>query len=389
MRYLRIFKEPCIVSTLFIFFAAMSPYGQQRKETNTQLDSLFLLMNTNPDKAIEISSGLYEQYRGNPQMEISVLTIIGSSYSIKKDYEKAIEYALKTREISQKIHDYPTQIQVAGFIGEKYHNLNINSKAKYFFDEAYDLIEKHPLPDSLKFYKGNILFLKGLIYKDELGCEFATDYYDQALKEYKLLQKEKKILRFSISDIYNEKGFCFLEKQQLDSARIAFETALHYSKTEEFSVLESESWAGLGRVFYLNKEYKEAQKAFDKALHIIDSKKVESFNPVVYKYVSDNYYLLNDIDKYTHYLNLYKQLTNNYISAKKSSVNEMIDKSSVKEESQDKSGKYWLVIGILLIILFILIAVIIYQISVMKRKIREYKRQIPEHTPVSEDTDKQ
>src|SRR5690606_41946947 len=58
---------------------------------------------------------------------------------------------------------YPTQIQVAGFIGEKYHNLNINSKAKYYFDEAYDLIEKHPLPDSLKFYKGNLLFLKALI----------------------------------------------------------------------------------------------------------------------------------------------------------------------------------------------------------------------------------
>lgn len=150
-----------------------------QKQTEPHLDSLFLLMNSDPDRVIKLGTELYEKYKGNPKMEISILTIIGSSYSIKKDYETAIDYAFKTREISQKINDYPTQIQVAGFIGEKYHNLNINSKAKYYFDEAYDLIEKHPLPDSLKFYKGNLLFLKALIYRDDLGCEFAKTYYDR------------------------------------------------------------------------------------------------------------------------------------------------------------------------------------------------------------------
>ena len=101
-----------------------------QKNVDPHLDSLFLMMNSNPDKVIKLGSELYKKYRGNPKMEISILTIIGSSYSVKKEYEKAIEYAFKTREISQKINDYPTQIQVAGFIGEKYHNLNIYSKAK-------------------------------------------------------------------------------------------------------------------------------------------------------------------------------------------------------------------------------------------------------------------
>ncbi|WP_379963214.1 tetratricopeptide repeat protein [Epilithonimonas sp. UC225_85] len=305
-------------------------------------------------------------------MEISVLTVIGSSYSVKKDYEKAIEYAFKTREISQKINDYPTQIQVAGFIGEKYHNLNIYSKAKYYADEAYELIEKHPLPDSLKFYKGNVLFLKALIYRDELGCDFAQTYYNKALEVYIPALKGREMLRFSIADIYNEIGGCFLEENNLKSAKGAFEKSLHYAVNGNYALLNAESLAGLGRVLYLQKDYKKAKQEFDKAIQILKSNNVENANPEVYKYISENYYALNDIDNHTLYLNLYKQKTNTDISAKKKSVNQIIVKQTAEENSNNgNSGKYWIIT-----ILCILIALVLYQIIQTKNKIRKLKKQI-------------
>ncbi|WP_175546156.1 tetratricopeptide repeat protein [Epilithonimonas mollis] len=307
-------------------------------------------------------------------MEISILTIIGSSYSVKKDYEKAIEYAFKTREISQKINDYPTQIQVAGFIGEKYHNLNIYSKAKYYADEAYELIEKHPLPDSLKFYKGNILFLKALIYRDELGCDFANTYYQKALEVYLAALKNRDMLRFSIADIYNEIGSCFLEQDQPDSARESFEKSLKYAVNGNYALLNAESLAGLGRISYLQKDYLKAKKEFDKAILILKSNKVENANPEVYKYISENYYALNDIKNHTLYLNLYKQKTNTDISAKKKSVNKIIVKKTAEENSEnDNNVKYWIII-----ILCIFIILVIYQIVQTKSKIRKLKKQIRE-----------
>lgn len=349
-----------------------------QKQTEPHLDSLFLLMNSDPDRVIKLGTELYEKYKGNPKMEISILTIIGSSYSIKKDYETAIDYAFKTREISQKINDYPTQIQVAGFIGEKYHNLNINSKAKYYFDEAYDLIEKHPLPDSLKFYKGNLLFLKALIYRDDLGCEFAKTYYDRALEVYLPLLKEREMLRFSVGDIYNEKGFCFLEKNVLDSAKVAFETSLKYAVNGDYSLLNSESLSGLGRIDYLNKDYQKAEEKFNEVAKLIKTKNVENVNPIVFKFISDNYYALNDIENYTHYLNIYKQKTSSDISAKKKSVNEIIDKKTIQyKDEQENNTKYWVVISILLAALFILLAVVIFQISRTKQKIKKLKEEIP------------
>lgn len=349
-----------------------------QKQTEPHLDSLFLLMNSDPDRVIRLGTELYEKYKGNPKMEISILTIIGSSYSIKKDYETAIDYAFKTREISQKINDYPTQIQVAGFIGEKYHNLNINSKAKYYFDEAYDLIEKHPLPDSLKFYKGNLLFLKALIYRDDLGCEFAKTYYDRALEVYLPLLKEREMLRFSVGDIYNEKGFCFLEKNVLDSAKVAFETSLKYAVNGDYSLLNSESLSGLGRIHYLNKDYQKAEEKFNEVAKLIKTKNVENVNPIVFKFISDNYYALNDIENYTHYLDIYKQKTSSDISAKKKSVNEIIDKKTIQyKDEQENNTKYWVVISILLAALFILLAVVIFQISRTKQKIKKLKEEIP------------
>lgn len=349
-----------------------------QKQTEPHLDSLFLLMNSDPDRVIKLGTELYEKYKGNPKMEISILTIIGSSYSIKKDYETAIDYAFKTREISQKINDYPTQIQVAGFIGEKYHNLNINSKAKYYFDEAYDLIEKHPLPDSLKFYKGNLLFLKALIYRDDLGCEFAKTYYDRALEVYLPLLKEREMLRFSVGDIYNEKGFCFLEKNVLDSAKVAFETSLKYAVNGDYSLLNSESLSGLGRIHYLNKDYQKAEEKFNEVAKLIKTKNVENVNPIVFKFISDNYYALNDIENYTHYLDIYKQKTSSDISAKKKSVNEIIDKKTIQyKDEQENNTKYWVVISILLVALFILLAVVIFQISRTKQKIKKLKEEIP------------
>ena len=346
--------------------------AQKTKEPH--LDSLFLMMNSNPDKVISLGETLYKKYKGNPKMEISILTIIGSSYSVKKDYEKAIEYAFKTREISQKINDYPTQIQVAGFIGEKYHNLNIYSKAKYYADEAYELIEKHPLPSSLKFYKGNILFLKALIYRDELGCDFAKTYYNKALEVYIPAMKDREMLRFSIADIYNEIGGCYLEENKLEAAKESFENSLKYAVNGDFALLNAESLAGLGRILYLQKDYTKAKQEFDKAILTLKSNKVENANPDVYKYISENYYALNDIDNHTFYLNLYKQKTNTDISAKKKSVNQIIVKQTTEENSTNgNSGKYWIII-----ILCILIALVLYQIFQTRNKIRKLKKQISE-----------
>ena len=359
---------------LFLILAVSSPTLSAQKEDTPNLDSLFLMMNSNPDKVIRLGNELYKKYKGNPRMEISVLTIIGSSYSVKKDYEKAIEYAFKTREISQKINDYPTQIQVAGFIGEKYHNLNIYSKAKYYADEAYELIEKHPLPESLKFYKGNILYLKALIYRDELGCDFAQTYYQKALDVYIPAIKGREMLRFSVADIYNEIGGCYLEESKLEDAEISFKSSLQYAVKGDFALLNAESLAGLGRILYLKKDYSEAKKEFDKAILILKSNKVENANPEVYQYISDNYYALNDIENHTYYLNLYKQKTSNNISAKKKSVNGIIVKQKAGENSENgNNGKYWIIA-----ILCVLIALVLYQIFQTRLKIKKMKQQISE-----------
>ncbi len=360
---------------LFLILAVSSPTLSAQKEETPNLDSLFLMMNSNPDKVIRLGNELYKKYKGNPRMEISVLTIIGSSYSVKKDYEKAIEYAFKTREISQKINDYPTQIQVAGFIGEKYHNLNIYSKAKYYADEAYELIEKHPLPESLKFYKGNILYLKALIYRDELGCDFAQTYYEKALDVYIPAIKGREMLRFSVADIYNEIGGCYLEESKLEDAEISFKSSLQYAVKGDFALLNAESLAGLGRILYLKKDYSGAKKDFDKAILILKSNKVENANPEVYQYISENYYALNDIENHTYYLNLYKQKTSNDISAKKKSVNGIIVKQKAGENSANgNNGKYWIIA-----ILCVLIALVLYQIFQTRLKIKKMKQQISEN----------
>ncbi|WP_312765483.1 tetratricopeptide repeat protein [Epilithonimonas sp.] len=363
-----------VLIALCVLFIINSQTFSAQNKNEPHLDSLFLLMNSNPEKVIRQGKELYKKYRGNPKMEISILTIIGSSYSVKKDYEKAIEYAFKTREISQKTNDYPTQIQVAGFIGEKYHNLNIYSKAKYYADEAYELIEKHPLPDSLKFYKGNILFLKALIYRDELGCDFAKTYYEKALEVYIPALKNRDMLRFSIADIYNEIGGCFLEQDQLKAAKESFEKSLQYAINGNYALLNAESLAGLGRINFLQKDYGKAKQEFDKAILILKSNKVENANPEVYKYISENYYALNDIKNHTFYLNLYKQKTNTDINAKKRSVNEIIVKQTAEEISENNNtAKYWIII-----VLCILIVLVVYQIVQTKSKIRKLKKQISE-----------
>jgi len=363
-------KNIAIVLSL-LFVVDLQTLSAQ-KNVDPHLDSLFLMMNSNPDKVIKLGTELYKKYRGNPKMEISILTIIGSSYSVKKEYEKAIEYAFKTRGISQKINDYPTQIQVAGFIGEKYHNLNIYSKAKYYADEAYELIEKHPLPDDLKFYKGNILYLKALIYRDELGCDFAKTYYNKALEVYISALKNREMLRFSIADIYNEIGSCYLEENKLEEAKGSFENSLQYTFNGNYDLLNAESRAGLGRILYLQKDYTKAKTEFDKAIQILKSNKIENANPEVYKYISENYYALNDIENHRLYLNLYKQKTSTDSNAKRQSVNEIIVKKTAEENSDnDNSSKYWIIS-----ILAILIVLIIYQIIQTKVKIAKLKKQI-------------
>lgn len=365
-----------LFSFLFLGLSLLS-YGQSRAKMDSIRAEATVLTYNNPELAIEKGLQLYEMAKNDPSSQVGGLIIVANAYAILKNHEKVLAYAFKADSVAEKSSNYADRIRVLGFIGGEYQRLKLGDKALRYLDKAYEISVKHPLPDSIKFLQGNIVFVKGLIQRDNLGCEYALEYLKQAEIIFKNNNTQKAI-NSSIGITNNNIGDCNFELKEYEAARENYKEALLYATKINSTKIMAYSKLGLAKILSVEGKHVAAIDTLQKALTSMESINDLAMNSRFYKELSNNYSVLNDTDNFNKYTSLYLIEEDKLLTEEKKSLNTIVNdiSSDHSEKSQVQKIRYNYFLIFSVVILVAILFYILKNIVRKRKKIAQHKQKL-------------
>lgn len=354
----------CIIGICNVFLG----FAQQPKE-----DSLFnvavLSVYDNPDYSIKIGKEILAQKPQDEVKQINVLLMISNAYTSKRDFNKALEYMLKAKEVNKTFNDPLQNLKIYNKIAAHYHQLGVNEKALQILDQADEFAQQFTNKDSIRFLRGNSFAIRGFIYRDQLSCDIAIDYLKKAMVEYELTQEnEKSLINRSVVN-YNL-GNCYISLNQFEKAKESFANSFRLAEQAGANSLQAFALKGSAEVSTLESRYEEALAYLKRAETL--AKKVGDLvlNRGIYKGMSDNYLALNEGQNYQKYLKKFNDTSRQIRSNERSTIQTLLTENVVevmekKSALKQKFGLLFLGVGVLILVL--LISLILGQRNFKKR----------------------
>ncbi|QIE58102.1 tetratricopeptide repeat protein [Rasiella rasia] len=362
---------------LVVISCSQTISGQHEQRIDSLKKEVAVLVYSNPELAIEKSLELYKLSTENPSGQVNALLTVANGYAVLKEHDQVFNYALKADSIAAINKIYTDQIRVLGFIGGQYRRLQLSGKALQYLDQAYNLSLKHPLPDSLGFIQGNILVVKGLIQKDDLGCAYALPFLKDAVNIFKE-STEKKLVNANLAITLNNLGDCNIEIENYSEAKANYNEAIHFAKPINAIKSIAASRVGLAKLLTLNGNHQEAIAILSDALKLIEDVNDTGTNIQIWKALSENYLLLGNEERHTYYTQLYIEEENKLLEEEKKSLNKVTDKlsSENQEKRQNQKNKYTYLFLFSGAVLLLIVLLIYLNIAKKRRKIAKSKEKI-------------
>ncbi|TYA56718.1 tetratricopeptide repeat protein [Formosa maritima] len=329
---------------------------------NKQVDSILKVATQNvyenPNKAITLALSIFDNTSLSLNSRIQALIVVSSGYTSKRDYKKSLEYINIAKDLSSDIDDKKLQIKILFMTGIQYQQLKIFDKSIEYMEEIEKRSLLHPERDSVGGYLATSYLVKGFIYKDNLNCDIALEYFNKALKEYERLG----INYHNRSIGYYNKGNCYILLSEYTNAKESFNKAIELAQIEKASSLISFAQKGLAEVNTLEGKYNEAilllQSALEKSKNVGDL----VLNLGIYKGLFENYLALNQLKEYQNYYELYLKTQLEVKISERNSISDSVAENSkiINEEltliqSEFKNKFDWIGITVLTFIAIILI----------------------------------
>ena len=293
--------------------------------------------------------------------------LISNAYLSKRENEKSLEYALKARDYLPEIVSTISKINVLNTIGMQHQQLRIYDKAIEYLDQALALADKTTQKDSINTLLAYNYAIRGFIYREQMSCNIALNYFDKSIEAYK---KAPGTTRYAnLSTLSYNKGNCLLQISQIDSARANFERAIENAERINAKSLSAFAKKGLSEVFTVEGHYKKAIAVLKEAEETSEGVGDLILNQGIYKNLSDNYLALNNRESYKLYFEKYTNVQQEIAQKEQITINNSIN--NLMEEIQLKThGEITILREVqwILIISAIIILLILGRLSFISHK---------------------
>ena len=246
-----------------------------------------------------------------------------------------------------------------------------------YLDRAYNLSIKHPLPDSIQYIQGNILFVKGLIQRDNLGCDYALPYLTKAANVFEK-NLSKKILNSSMAITLNNIGDCNFELKKYQKAQQKYEEAIVYATKINAVKNIAYSKLGLAKILSEEKKYQSAIQKLEEALLSVKNINDAGLKTELYKSLSKNYAAVGNNEKYNTYTKLYFEEEEKLLNEEKKSINQVANNLAAENLNKRKNQKntYTYIFIICGLLLLVILGYIVNKILQKRRKIAQKRQEI-------------
>src|SRR5690606_37940873 len=149
--------------------------------------------------------------------KVEALIIISTAYSSKREYEKSLDYSLEALDMLPKIEDIELKIKLLNRIGSQYQEIKVYDKALTYLDQAYKTLKTIPESTEKAKLLGINNLSRGFIYRDQMSCEIALDYFNNAIEAYQELIDQSQV-NYGLSIAFYNKGNCLFDLNRINAA---------------------------------------------------------------------------------------------------------------------------------------------------------------------------
>ncbi len=324
-------SQACLILWFLVAPAVFSQTDSLLKKANEELYE-------HPDRAIRIGLGITKSEQASLTQKTDALIVISTAYSSTRNYAKSLEYAVLAAQQLPQINDDGFKVNAYTRLGVQYQQLQVFNKAHWYLDKAIAVAKNSKQSfDSHKMLGFNYA-IRGLVYKQQMSCDIALDYFNKSLYEHQHTN-DKGLNYANMSVIVYNKGNCFLSLGKIDSARSCYASAYIYADKIDANSLKAFANKGLAEV-------KTHEKQYTAAIALLLSAEKESaevgdqvLNQGIYKGLSDNYLLLDDLGKYEHYLQKYRKTTKQIEQTNVKTLDKFIAQLDDETDAEVKSAK--------------------------------------------------
>lgn len=370
-------KNSYIITLVAFLSGCLFSFAQNQKLVDSLRQEANVLTYNNPELAVKRGMELYTISEKNPSVQVSALLTVANAYAVLKDHDQVLKYALLADSIAQENKNYSDQVRALGFIGGQYQRLKLGDRALEYLDKAYTISVEHPMPDSIQYIQGNILFVKGLIKRDNLGCEYALPYLNRAAVIFEE-NLSKKLMNSSMAIALNNIGDCNFELKKYQLAKTNYENAISYASKINAVKNIAYSKLGLAKILSENKDFKGAIVLLHQALESVENINDAGLKTDLYKTLSKNYDLVGDEKSYNTYTKLYFEEEAKLLDEEKKSVNQIANNLAAenlykRKNQQNKYSYIFIICGVILLLILVFVLRKIFQ---KRKKIAQKKREI-------------
>lgn len=362
---------------IWLLYLLCFPFmGMAQQHLDSIISASTPLLFDQPDKAIEIGEDLLKKAK-TTETKVRVLSFIGNAYLSKRENSKSLALSLEALELLRETDNLKSRIEVLNSVGMQHQQLRMYDKARDYLDEALvltNMLNQDEDPSYLLAYNYTI---RGFIYREQMNCQVAQNYFDRAILHFK--QSENSLASTSnMSTLYYNKGNCFLQTSQIDSAQSNFQKSILYAEKAHASSLLSFAKKGLSEVYTADGKYQLAVEQLQKADSIAANVGDMVLNRGIYQNLSNNFLALGDITNYEAYHLQYEKTQKDLLIRERELINHSLQNSlqAIKNRSEKEIKKRIFIFWVLLISGFLILISLIFMAFKSRKSFLETKSQL-------------
>lgn len=363
-------KLPIHFLVLMLAFFVPTMHGQK------EIDSLLKVINydlyKDPDKVIARAEKIIQYNNITTENKIQFSILISTAYSSKRNYAKSLYYATQALRLLPKVDDDFFKVRIYNRIGLQYQQLKLYDKALIYLDKGLQIAAKSKQKKPFDKLLGFNYASRAFIYREQMSCDIANDYFNKALYYYKK-SLDDPLINANLSVICSNKANCFTNSNELDSARICYTQAVNYGKIIDAKTLVAYAYKGLGEVNTLEGNYDASIKQFNRALEISTNSNDLILNQGIYQGLSDNYLALNDSEKHRLYSKKCQETIKTISSTESQSINKLlfqIKKNGETAKNQIRTNSVYYKTALAALLVFLLFT-LIFELKTLHFKLKK------------------
>ncbi|WP_420581681.1 response regulator [Reichenbachiella sp.] len=326
-------------------------------------------------ESITLSRSLISSYPKTDSLLADTYAYLANSYYTFKDYEIALDFYFKAKNIYGKIGDYKNVAHIIGNIGLIYNNLKEYERAISYYEQQKAFLAKHGLEVGAYVY-----IQMARLHTRNKNFELSEIYLDSAVSA---AHHQSDI----IGELYaiRSKGYNYYSQDRFSEAKPFYEEAYEKYLSLGNTNLALDCSRKLAYIHYYSKEFDEAISLSETMLSIAYSTNnlsdVVLFSKIIYKaliaqerykeavFIQQSFKQAEDSIKSIQLESHKYKIQMQFDAEKRSAENELLKQQKIADQETIRAQNILLISVCIGLILVVLIALIIYRTYITNKKL--------------------